>query len=159
MEHSDLFTLQSQSTDCDGLLVDSFEQSREAQTKMGSASRLLLIVDDFKGVQYAYQYLLAREGFRVAFAMSGQEAVDKALALQPDVIFMDFSLPVFDGCDATRRLRADERTKRIPVVLLTAFGLESALPYVADAGFDGLLSKPCTPQKMHAEVDRVLACR
>ena len=93
------------------------------------------------------------------FATNGQDAVDKALTLQPDVIFMDVSLPVFDGWEATRRLRADERTKKIPVVMLTAFGLESARAHVVEAGFDGMLSKPCKPEEIHAEVDRVLACR
>jgi two-component system, cell cycle response regulator DivK len=125
---------------------------------MPSDGKLLLIVDDFEGVQYPYRYLLAQEGFRVAFAVDGQEAVDKALTLQPDVIFMDLSLPVLDGWEATRRLRADERTKKIPVILLTAFVLESARGHMVEAGFDGMLSKLCTPEKIHAEVDRVLAC-
>lgn len=126
---------------------------------MPSDSKLLLIVDDFEGVQYPYRYLLTQEGFRVEFATDGQDAVNKALILQPDVIFMDVSLPVFDGWEATRRLRADERTKKIPVVMLTAFGLESARAHIAEAGFDGILSKPCKPAEIHAEVDRVLACR
>jgi two-component system cell cycle response regulator DivK len=126
---------------------------------MDTSGKLLLIVDDFEGVQYPYRYLLSQEGFRVEFATDGQDAVDKALALQPDVIFMDVSLPVFDGWEATRRLRADERTKRIPVVMLTAFGLEAARSHVVNAGFDGMLCKPCRPEEIHAEVDRVLACR
>ena len=121
--------------------------------------RLLLIVDDFEGVQYPYRYLLTQEGFRVEFAIAGQDAVDKAVALQPDVVFMDVSPPVFDGWEATRRLRADERTKKIPVVMLTAFGLESARSHVVEAGFDGVLSKPCKPGEIHAELDRVLGCR
>ncbi len=126
---------------------------------MDTDGKLLLIVDDFEGVQHPYRYLLGQEGFRVEFATDGQDAVDKALALQPDVIFMDVSLPVFDGWEATRRLRADERTRKIPVVMLTAFGLESAREHIVDAGFDGMLSKPCRPEQIHAEVDRVLACR
>jgi two-component system, cell cycle response regulator DivK len=126
---------------------------------MPSDSRLLLIVDDYEGVQHPYRYLLAQEGFRVEFATDGQDAVNKALALRPDVILMDVSLPVFDGWEATRRLRADERTKKIPVVMLTAFGLESARGHIVEAGFDGMLSKPCKPEEIHAEVDRVLACR
>jgi two-component system cell cycle response regulator DivK len=126
---------------------------------MPSDSRLLLIADDFEGIQYPYRYLLTQEGFRMEFATYGQDTVDKALALQPDVIFMDVSLPVFDGWKATRRLRTDERTKRTPVVMLTAFGLESARGHVVEADFDGMLSKPRTPDKIHAEVDRVLACR
>jgi two-component system cell cycle response regulator DivK len=82
--------------------------------------------------------------------------VDKALEFQPDVIFMDISLPGIDGFEATRRLKADQTTREIPVVLLTAFGLESAHAEISDAGFAGLLSKPCAPKAMLAEVDRVL---
>jgi two-component system cell cycle response regulator DivK len=126
---------------------------------MENRNKLLLIVDDFEAVQRPYRYLLSQEGCRVAFAINGQEAVDKAAELLPDVIFMDISLPGIDGWEATRRLKADMRTHRIPVVMLTAFALESDLPEIANAGFDGVLSKPCTPQRILAEVDRVLQLR
>jgi len=123
---------------------------------MQDDSPLLLIVDDCEVVQRPYRYLLSQEGFRVEFALNGQEALDKALELQPDVIFMDVSLPGIDGFEATRRLKADDRTREIPVVLLTAFGLESARAEICNAGFAGVLSKPCAPKAMLAEVDRVL---
>jgi CheY-like chemotaxis protein len=55
---------------------------------MDTDGKLLLIVDDFEGVQHPYRYLLGQEGSRVEFATDGQDAVDEALALQPDVIFM-----------------------------------------------------------------------
>ena len=54
---------------------------------MPSDSRLLLIADDFEGIQYRYRYLLTQEGFRMEFATDGQDTLDKALALQPDVIY------------------------------------------------------------------------
>ena len=104
---------------------------------MHNKNPLLLIVDDFEGVQRPYRYLLSLEGFRVDFAINGQEALDKALELQPDVIFMDLSLPGIDGWEATRRLKADERTQKIPVIMLSALGLEPESGAIAGAGFDG----------------------
>jgi putative two-component system response regulator len=126
---------------------------------MQANNPLLLIVDDFEVVQRPYRYLLSQEGCRVEFAVSGQEALDKALELQPDVIFMDISLPGIDGFEVTRRLKADQRTCAIPVVMLTAFGFESARAEICDAGFVSVLSKPCAPKVMLAEISRVLDWR
>ena len=123
---------------------------------MNRENPLLLIVDDFESVQRPYRYLLSLEGFRVDFAINGLEALEKAVELQPDVIFMDLSLPGIDGWETTRRLKADKRTHKIPVVMLTALGLEPDSGAVAGAGFDGILSKPCTPKTLLAEVNRVL---
>lgn len=123
---------------------------------MHNKNPLLLIVDDFEGVQRPYRYLLSLEGFRVDFAINGQEALDKALELQPDVIFMDLSLPGIDGWEATRRLKADERTQKIPVIMLSALGLEPESGAIAGAGFDGVLSKPCASKTILAEIFRVL---
>jgi CheY-like chemotaxis protein len=123
---------------------------------MNMENPLLLIVDDFESVQRPYRYLLSLEGFRVDFAINGLEALEKAVELQPDVIFMDLSLPGIDGWETTRRLKADKRTHKIPVVMLTALGLEHESGAVAGAGFDGILSKPCAPKTILAEVNRVL---
>ena len=123
---------------------------------MNQENPLLLIVDDFESVQRPYRYLLSLEGFRVEFAINGQEALDKALKLQPDVIFMDLSMPGIDGWETTRRLKADERTQKIPVVMLSALGLEPESDAIVGGGFDGILSKPCAPKAILAEVARVL---
>ena len=123
---------------------------------MNMENPLLLIVDDFESVQRPYRYLLSLEGFRVDFAINGLEALEKAVELQPDVIFMDLSLPGIDGWETTRRLKADKRTHKIPVVMLTALGLEHESGAVAGAGFDGILSKPCAAKTILAEVNRVL---
>ena len=114
---------------------------------MDTHGKLLLIVDDFEGVQHPYRYLLGQEGFRVGLLTNGQDAVDKALALQPDVIFMDVSLPVFDGWEATRRLRADERTKRIPVVMLTAFPLKQRAVMSSTPDSTGCSASPADPKR------------
>ncbi|HLM46046.1 MAG TPA: response regulator, partial [Myxococcaceae bacterium] len=71
---------------------------------------LVLIVDDYQDAREMYAEYLEFSGFRVAEARNGAEAVEKAFALRPSVILMDLSLPVMDGWEATRRLKADART-------------------------------------------------
>jgi CheY-like chemotaxis protein len=117
---------------------------------------LVLIVDDVDhGREICAEYLEFR-GFRVATAADGQEALDKAFTLIPDVILMDLSLPVIDGWEATRRLKKDERTKEIPVIALTAHALASAHDRAMEAGCDSVVTKPCLPRDLEAEVRRQL---
>ena len=99
-----------------------------------------------------YAYFLSKEGFEVSLAADGQEALDKAFQLQPDLIIMDLSLPVISGWEATRRLKADNKTRHIPIVTLSAYGtgFEEAV------GCEGSLTKPCLPNVMLSEINRVL---
>ena len=80
----------------------------------GAEGPLILIVDDVKDNRTVYVLYLKFSGFRVAEAENGEEAIRQAEALLPDLIVMDLSLPVMDGWEATRRLKSDPRTKRIP---------------------------------------------
>ena len=79
---------------------------------------LVLVVDDFADAREMYGEYLKFCGFRVAEAQNGVEAIEKAKRLKPDLILMDLSMPVVDGWEATRRLKADSTTKAIPVVAL-----------------------------------------
>lgn len=112
----------------------------------------IFLVDDFEDNREMYAYFLSDSGFRVSLASDGQEALDRAAELQPDLIIMDLSLPILDGWQATRRLKMDQKTRHIPIVILTAYELGSATPI----GCDSLLIKPCLPDHMIAEVKRVL---
>jgi two-component system, cell cycle response regulator DivK len=117
---------------------------------------LILVVDDFEDNRAMYVQFLTFEGFRVAEADNGKEAIDKALTLRPDVIVMDLSLPIMDGWEATRRLKADERTRRIPVVALTGHALGGHSDRARDAGCDSYLTKPCLPEELVIEIKRML---
>ena len=112
----------------------------------------ILIVDDFEDSREMYGCLLSEHGFLVACAADGQEGLDKAAQIRPDVILMDLSLPDMDGWEVIRRLKDGEKTKHIPVVLLTAYDL----PPTPMAGCAGVLIKPCRPDKMIAEIRRLL---
>jgi two-component system, cell cycle response regulator DivK len=118
---------------------------------------LVLIVDDYQDAREMYAEYLEFSGFRVAEARNGLEAVEKAFALRPSVILMDLSLPVMDGWEATRRLKSDARTRSIPVVALTGHALDGSSRGAQDVGCDAYVIKPCLPDELVQEVQRVLA--
>ena len=129
--------------------------SKKGKTNMGTHQRHILIVDDFKDDREMYGHFLTQRGYRVTLACDGQEALDKANELRPDLILMDLWLPVIGGWEATRRLKTDEKTKHIPIVVLTA----RAFVQAAALGCDGCLIKPCLPEDMLREVLRLLEPR
>ena len=117
---------------------------------------LILVVDDYQDAREMYAEYLQFSGFRVAEAKNGNEAVEKAFALKPDLILMDLSLPGMDGWEATRRLKADDATRHIPVVALTGHALAGASEGAKKAGCDSFVTKPCLPDDLVVEVRRML---
>jgi CheY-like chemotaxis protein len=117
---------------------------------------LILVVDDYQDAREMYAEYLQFSGFRVAEARNGNEAVEQAFALKPDLILMDLSLPGMDGWEATRRLKADEATSHIPIVALTGHALAGASEGARRAGCDSFVTKPCLPDDLVVEVRRML---
>jgi CheY-like chemotaxis protein len=130
--------------------------SSDSEMRVGGGA-LVLVVDDYQDAREMCCEYLSYCGFRVAEARNGQEAIAKATELLPDLILMDLSLPGMDGWEATRRLKADEKTKAIPVVALTGHALAGHSEGARDAGCDAFVTKPCMPDQLVAEVKRVLA--
>jgi two-component system cell cycle response regulator DivK len=122
-----------------------------------SQQPLVLVVDDFQDNREMYAEYLAFSGFRVIQAANGQEALDQAFANQPDIIIMDLSLPVMDGWEATRRLKADGRTHTIPVVALTGHAMQGHSKGAIEAGCDSFVAKPCLPDQLVAEIRKMLS--
>ena len=120
-------------------------------------SPLILVVDDYQDAREMYAEYLQFSGFRVAEARNGNEAVAQAFSLRPDLILMDLSLPGMDGWEATRLLKADDRTKHIPVVALTGHALAGASEGAKKAGCDSFVTKPCLPDDLVVEVRRMLS--
>jgi CheY-like chemotaxis protein len=120
---------------------------------------LVLIVDDFPDNRDMYMQYLEFSGLRVAEAQNGHEALEQAFTLLPDVIVMDLSLPGLDGWEATRRLKADPRTKTIPVIALTGHALAGHSKGAIDAGCDAFITKPCLPERLLEEIRKILAGR
>ena len=118
---------------------------------------LVLVVDDYQDAREMYAECLDASGFAVAQAESGDEAVAKALALQPALIVMDLALPGMDGWTATRAIKTDARTARIPVVALTGHARSDASSAAREAGCDAFLTKPCLPDAIVELVRRLLS--
>ena len=113
----------------------------------------VLIVDDSEDDREMYARFLSQRGFQITEAGDGVEAVRKATDLNPNLIVMDLWLPLMGGWEASRRLKGDDRTKHIPIVVVTGRNFVTA-----DAlGCDACLIKPCSPQKLYAEILRVLS--
>jgi CheY-like chemotaxis protein len=123
-------------------------------TEQGS---LILVVDDYEDAREMYAEYLRFCGFRVVEARNGAEALEQAFSHRPDLILMDLSLPGMDGWEATRQLKADERTRRIPVVALTGHALAGASEGAKKAGCDSFVTKPCLPDDLVVEVRRMLS--
>ncbi|HEX7020117.1 MAG TPA: response regulator [Gemmatimonadaceae bacterium] len=117
----------------------------------------MLLVEDYEDAREMYRDYLVYAGFEVQTADNGLEAIDKALSLAPDLILMDLALPILDGWEATRRLKADARTATIKVVALSAHAMAAEERRAVDAGCDGFIAKPCLPQELAEHVARHLA--
>ncbi|PYQ55832.1 MAG: response regulator [Acidobacteria bacterium] len=120
------------------------------------APPLVLLVDDYEDNRRLFAEYLELSGFRTAVAGNGAEGLAKANALHPEVIVMDLAMPDLDGFEVTRRLRADEGTRRTPVIALTAYPMGYSRHAALAAGCDAYLTKPCGPRQLLAEIRRLL---
>jgi two-component system, cell cycle response regulator DivK len=116
----------------------------------------VLLVDDYPDAREMYAEYLDFSGFEVIEAANGMEALQRAADTQPDIVLMDLSLPVMDGWEATRRLKADKRTEHIPVVALTGHALAGISEGAKKAGCDAFVTKPCLPEDLVKEIRKVL---
>jgi two-component system cell cycle response regulator DivK len=117
---------------------------------------VVLLAEDFEDARELYRDYLEFSGFTVETATNGREAIDQAIALLPDIILMDASMPVLDGWQATREIKTDPNTKHIPVVALTAHAFEDAKQEAREVGCDGFVTKPCLPDDLVSQVRAVL---
>jgi len=115
----------------------------------------VLVVDDERDIVELIRYNLTKEGFDVTAAHNGKEALDKA-ALIPDLIILDLMMPVLDGFETCKRLKADARTAKIPLVFLTASSSESDEVVGLELGADDYIQKPISPRKLVARVKAAL---
>jgi len=117
---------------------------------------LILIADDDPDVAGAVEINLLLEGYEVHVAHDGQEALDVARTLQPDLVLLDVVMPALDGFEVCRALRADPRTMNAAVILLTAKSLSSDKLHGFAAGADDFIIKPFEPAELIARVRSVL---
>jgi CheY-like chemotaxis protein len=116
----------------------------------------VLLVDDYPDAREMYSEYLRFAGFDVVQASNGIEALQQAIDTSPDIVLMDLSLPVMDGWEATRRLKADARTASIPVVAVTGHSLAGVAEKARRLGCASFVTKPCLPEDLVREIRRVL---
>jgi two-component system, cell cycle response regulator DivK len=117
---------------------------------------LVLLAEDFEDARELYRDYLEFSGFSVETASNGRDAIAQAIALQPDLILMDASMPVLDGWQATRELKANPATQHIPVLALTAHAFDDARQQARSVGCDGFVTKPCLPDDLVLRVRETL---
>ena len=117
----------------------------------------VLLVEDNEMNRDMLSRRLMRRGFEVVFAVDGQQGVDLAKSERPDIILMDMSLPVVDGWEATRRVKAEETTKGVPVIGLTAHAMSGDREKAIEAGCDDYDTKPVELERLIGKMERLLA--
>lgn len=116
----------------------------------------ILLVEDNEMNRDMLSRRLSRNGFEVVVAVNGQEGVDLASAERPDLILMDMSLPVLDGWEATRRVKADPVTATIPVIALTAHAMAQDREEAMAAGCDDFDTKPVELPRLLEKINALL---
>jgi two-component system phosphate regulon response regulator PhoB len=116
----------------------------------------ILVVDDEEDLLELVNYNLSREGFRVECVASGEAALQAARKNLPDLIVLDLLLPSVDGLEICRRLKSDDKTRHIPIIMLTAKSAESDMVSGLELGADDYMTKPFSPRVLLARIKAIL---
>src|SRR5689334_9600036 len=108
----------------------------------------ILVVDDERDLVELLRYNLERGGYEVACAYDGTKAIDVAQRQRPDLVVLDLMLPGEDGLEVCRRLRADQKTSRVPIIMLTAKAAETDRIVGLELGADDYVTKPFSPREL-----------
>ena len=117
----------------------------------------ILYVEDNDDNVYVLKNRLSRAGYTVLIAMNGEDGVAMAVSERPDLILMDLSLPVLDGWEATRRLKAADATRAIPVIALTAHAMSGDREKALEAGCEDFDTKPVDFARLRGKIQALLA--
>jgi two-component system, cell cycle response regulator DivK len=118
--------------------------------------KTILIVEDEPRNLKLFRDLLQRFGFETVEATDGEQGVELARTKKPDLILMDIMMPKMDGLEATRLLKADATTKRIPIIALTSYAMKGDRERTIEAGCDGYIAKPVDIQELLKAVGQFL---
>jgi two-component system cell cycle response regulator DivK len=123
---------------------------------MADEVRAILVVEDDPDTRRFYAAALSQGGFRILEAHNGHQALEKALKSPPDLVLTDIAVPGMDGIELCRALRADARTRAVPVLAITGYGDRDYPDRALDAGADYVLTKPCDAERLLFEARRLL---
>ncbi|HKT17966.1 MAG TPA: response regulator [Stellaceae bacterium] len=116
----------------------------------------VLVVEDHEDNRQILRDLLGSAGYEMIEAGNGQEAIERAIELRPDLILMDIQLPILDGYEATRRIKADASLQAIPLIVVTSYALSGDEEKARLAGCDDYVSKPFSPRDLLAKIRRYI---
>jgi two-component system phosphate regulon response regulator PhoB len=119
-------------------------------------SETILVVEDEDDVAELIRYNLEREGYRVVTTSTGEAAFDEAVRSAPNLVLLDLMLPGLDGLEICRRLKSDNRTAKIPVIMVTALGEEADVVAGLQLGAEDYVVKPFSPRVLLARTGAVL---
>jgi CheY-like chemotaxis protein len=117
---------------------------------------LILIVEDDPETRHFYQSVFDRAGFATDGAHNGFQALERVAAISPDLVLTDIAVPGIDGIELCRRLRANERTRNIPVLAVTGYDDRRYPDRALQAGANRVLFKPLPPESLLAEAGKLL---
>jgi DNA-binding response OmpR family regulator len=120
---------------------------------------VVLVADDEDDVLELIVFRLERSGYTVVKAHDGAEALDLARSSHPDLAVLDVMMPKMDGFELTQRLREEEATSKMPIILLTARSQETDIQRGFDVGADDYIRKPFSPQELRSRVQSILGRR
>jgi two-component system, cell cycle response regulator DivK len=116
----------------------------------------VLVVEDTEDNRQIIRDLLTSAGYEMIEAVNGQEGVTQAEQHRPDLILMDIQLPILDGYEATRRIKANDALRHIPIIAVTSYALAGDEAKTKAAGCDGYVAKPFSPRQLLAKVREFL---
>ena len=119
-------------------------------------SKRVLIIEDHEDNRRILRDLLTSKGYDVIEAVDGLDGVSAAETLRPDLIIMDIQLPGIDGYEATRRIKANSETKKIPIIVVTSYALRGDDMKAVEAGCDVYIAKPFSPRQLLSKVREYL---
>lgn len=120
-------------------------------------SKRILVIEDTEDNRQIVRDLLDSAGLEMIEAWDGLAGVEAAARERPDLILMDIDLPGIDGYEATRRIRLQERSGRVPIIAVTSFALSGDEEKTRDAGCDDYVAKPYSPRALLAKIKQHLA--
>lgn len=124
-----------------------------------SGTRTILLVEDFDDTRLMMRMWLAKNGYRVVEAETGEEAITAAQREAPDLILMDMMMPGVNGLDATRRIREYQALQRTPIVAVSAYGADEYRAIAIEAGCDEYVSTPFDPGELAELIESLIAAR
>jgi len=128
----------------------------KSKTPSPPAAPRILVVDDEEDLVELVRYNLTKDGYQVECVGSGEEALKAARRQPPDLIVLDLMLPAVDGLEVCRRLKADAKTRDVPIVMLTAKGEDADMVAGLERGADDYIAKPFSPRVLSARVRALL---